>query len=387
MARKRIPHVALLIETSRSYTRGLLRGIRHYVSEHGPWSLFMEQRALESSPPPWLGNWQGDGILTRTWTQATADAIRRTKVPTVELRATKLRHRFPFVGVDNGALGRMVAEHLAERGFRNFACYDIDSEIFFEKRRDNFVATVQAMGFDCHVLHAPEGREKPRQWEAQQRRLVQWLIDLPKPGGIMACTDQLGYWVLDACLRAGVAVPEQAAVVGAENDESLCTMSSPPLSSVQFNAERIGYEAAAVLDRMMRGDSPPAGPIEIEPRGIVTRPSSDIVAIDDPVVAEAVTYIRDHADAALSVEDLLDVIPISRSALERRMRAALGRSPKAEILRAQLNRVKQLLCDTDLSLAAIADRCGFNHPQYMSHIFKKKLGQTPGQYRSMTRPG
>jgi LacI family transcriptional regulator len=379
--------VALLIETSRSYTRGLLRGIRHYISEHGPWSVFMEQRALESSPPPWLRSWKGDGILTRTGTQATADAIRRTGVPTVELRATKLRHRFPFVGVDNRALGRMVAEHLAERGFRNFACYDIDSEIFFEERRDNFVATVKAMGHACHVLHAAEGREKPRQWEAQQRRLVKWLIDLPKPVGIMACTDQLGFWLLDACLRAGVAVPEQAAVVGVENDESLCMMSTPALSSVQFNAERIGYEAAALLDRMMRGRTPAAEMIEIEPLGIVTRPSSDIVAIDDPVVAQAVMYIRDHADAALSVEDVLDVIPISRSALERRMQAAVGRSPKAEILRAQLSRVKQLLCDTDLSLAVIADRCGFKHPQYMSHIFKKKLGQTPGEYRAGVRPG
>lgn len=385
MHTRRIPHVALLIETSRSYTRQLMRGIRHYISEHGPWSVFMEQRALESSPPPWLRSWKGDGILTRTGTQATADAIRRTGVPAVELRATKLRHSFPFVGVDNRVLGRLVAEHLAERGFRHFACYDIDSELFFEERRDNFVATVRAMGFDCQVLHAADSREKPLQWEKQQRALVKWLTDLPKPVGIMACTDQLGFWLLDACLRAGVAVPEQAAVVGAENDESLCMMSTPPLSSVQFAAERIGYEAAALLDRMMHGQEAP-GQTVFEPLGIVTRPSSDIVAIEDSVVARAVQYIRDHADAALTVEDVLDVIPISRSALERRMTAALGRAPKAEILRAQLNRVKDLLRDTDLNLSAIAQACGFRHPQYMSHIFKKKLGQTPGAYRAATRP-
>lgn len=359
-----------------------MRGIKQYISEHGPWSVFMEQRALESSPPPWLKKWKGDGILTRTGTQATADAIRRTGVPAVELRATKLRHSFPFVGVDNRALGRRVAEHLLERGFRNFACYDIDSEVFFEQRRDNFVATLAERGFECHVQHAVDSREKPLQWETQQQRLVKWLIELPKPVGIMACTDQLGFWLLDACMRAGVAVPEQAAVVGAENDESLCMMSSPPLSSVQFNAERIGYEAAALLEGMMRGQAPPTAPLLFEPIGIVTRQSSDIVAIEDPVVAQAIRFIRDRAGQCIRVEHVLDEIPISRSALERRMQAAVGRSPKAEILRAQLNRVKQLLCDTDLSLAAIAERCGFKHPQYMSHIFKKKLGQTPGEYRS-----
>ncbi len=197
----------------------------------------------------------------------------------------------------------------------------------------------------------------------------------------MACTDQLGFWLLDACKRAGVAVPEEAAVVGAENDVSLCTMTSPPLSSVAFNAERIGYEAAALLGRMMAGKRPPHAPILIPPLGIVTRQSSDTVAIEDQQVAAAVRFIREHAHEGIAVPDVLRVVPLSRSTLERRMRAALQRSPKAEILRVRMERVRALLTTTDLSIESVARKTGFEHSQYLVAAFKKQFGQTPGQYR------
>jgi len=376
------PHVALLIETSRSYGRALLRGVRQYISERGPWSVYMELRALESKTPPWLKRWRGDGILTRTASQAMADAVRATGVPAVELRATKLEHDFPFVGVDNRALGRMVAEHLVERGFRHFGVYEIDIEDYFEERRENFVGTLRQSGFGCDVYHAPRRREKPAQWERQQDDLAAWLAELPKPVGLLACTDQLGFWLLDACHRAGVSVPEEAAVVGVENDESLCTMSSPPLSSVQFNGRRIGYEAAALLGRMMQGEPPPQEQTLIEPLGIVTRLSSDVVAIEDKDLAAALRFIRRHACGGITVEDVLRAVPMSRSALERRMRHVLGRTPKAEINRVKLNRVRQLLVETDLPLAAVARKAGFKHPQYMAEVFKQQFGQSPGAYRS-----
>ena len=382
---RRVRHVALLIETTRSYTRGLLRGVRRYMSERGPWSVYLEMRALESPPPAWLRGWRGDGILTRTGSQAMADAVRQTRVPAVELRATKLRHRLPFVGVDNGALGSMVAEHLLDRGFRQFAVYDLDTERFFEERRDNFVQTVQARGCECQVYHAPEHRERPSKWEAHQDALARWVRRLPKPVGIMACTDQLGFWLLDACRRAEVAVPEEAAVVGVENDQALCTMASPPLSSVRFNADRIGYEAAALLDKLMAGRRPPRRNLLVPPLGIVTRQSSDVVAIEDRQVAAAVRFIREHAARPITVEHVLETVRLSRSSLERRMRLSLGRSPKAEIARARLNFIRQLLIETDMPIEAIARRAGFKHPQYLGAMFRREAGQTPGQYRASSR--
>lgn len=375
------PHVALLIETSRSYGRALLRGVRQHISEHGPWSIYMELRALESRAPFWLKRWRGDGVLTRTASQVMADAVRATGAPAVELRATKLKHDLPFVGVDNQALGHMVAEHLLERGFRQFGVYEIDTEDYFEQRRENFVVTLHEAGYGCHVYHAPRKRERPAQWERQQDDLAGWLEGLPKPVGLLACTDQLGFWLLDACHRAGVSVPEEAAVVGVENDESLCTMSSPPLSSVQFNGRRIGYEAAALLGRMIQGEPAPRQQTLLKPLGIVTRQSSDVVAIEDKDLAAALRFIRRHACGDITVDDVLRAVPVSRSVLERRMRRVLGRTPKTEINRVRLNRVRQLLTETDLPLAAVARKAGFRHPQYMAAVFKQEFGQSPGAYR------
>jgi len=385
MARTRsMPHVALLIETSRSYGRGLLRGVKRYVDEHGPWSMYVELRHLDSRVPPWLKNWRGDGILTRTEFQATASLIRKLGLPAVELRATHLRQDLPFVGVDNSELGRMVAEHLIDRGFTRFAVYDIDTQAYFAQRRDSFVNHLHNLGHDVSVYHAAGQREKPREWEREQERLAAWVASLPKPIGVLACTDQLGFWLLDACRRAGVAVPEELAAVGAENDESLCLMSTPPLSSVAFNPQQVGYEAARLLNKLMRGGKPPRRPIEVPPVEVVTRQSSDIVAIADKDVAGAVRFIRENADRGITTEDVLDVVHVSRSTLERKMRSVLGRSPKAEITRVRLELVQRLLRDTDLTLQQIARRAGFAHPQHLATLFKRRLTMTPGQYRRQT---
>ena len=345
----------------------------------------MELRGLESRTPPWLKNWKGDGILTRTASQTMADAIAEVGVPTVELRATRLEHKFPFVGGDNHEVGQMVAQHLLDRGFRRFGVYGLGTEDYFELRRDKFIDTIRQAGLPCSVYHPPGKRESPAEWERQQEELRQWVTGLAKPVGLFACNDQLGFWLLDACRRAKVAVPEEVAVVGAENDESLCTMASPPLSSIHFNAPRIGYEAAALLHRMMSRGRKTEREILIKPLYIVTRQSSDVLAIEDEHLAHAVRFIRANAGRGINVADVLKEVPISRTALEQRMKQVLGRTPKAEILRVQLNHVKELLAATDLSLEAIAERSGFAHPQYMAELFHKKCGQTPGSYRSSCR--
>ena len=375
------PHVALLIETSRSYGRGLFRGIRRYLAEHGPWSVFMELRALDSAAPLWLRNWRGDGILTRTGTTAMADAVRRAGVPVVELRSPRLNPGAPWVGVDNRAMGKIVADHLMQRGFRHFGVCEIGTEIYFEERRVNFIETVRQAGWNCSAYHAKGQPEKPAQWEKHQDDLAAWVKQLPKPVGVMACTDQLGFVLLDACARAGVAVPEEVAVVGVENEESLCTMAMPTLSSVKFNAERIGYEAAGLLDRLMAGKEVPLEPILVEPLGVITRGSSDVVAIDDPEIAQAMRFIRERACDGIAVTDVLREVAISRSALERRMRAALGRSPNEEITRVRIERAKELLISTDQPLTTIAGRTGFRTPQYLVQVFRRQVGLTPGVFR------
>jgi LacI family transcriptional regulator len=374
-------HVALLIETSRSHGRAMIRGVRRYVAEHGPWSLYLELRSLDSPLPAWLRHWKGDGILTRTANPQMARIIRAAGVPTVELRATKLGHGLPFVGIDNSSLGRLVADHLINGGFRRFAVYSVASERYFEERRENFIARVEEAGHSWTEFAAP-ARERPADWERNQARLVSWVRSLEKPVGIFACTDQLGFWMLDACRRADVAVPEQVAVVGVENDETLCLSASPPLSSVEFDSQRLGYAAARMLDSLMSGEAAPDVPVLLPPAGLVVRQSSDIVAIDDPQLAAAVRFIREHATRGATTADVLRRVPVSRRVLDRQMHAVLGRSIADEIARVRFVKVKDLLAETDLPLAAIAERSGFAYPQSMAEAFKRRFGLTPGEFRA-----
>jgi LacI family transcriptional regulator len=379
--------VALLIETSRAYGRELLLGVRKYVTEHGPWSIFAEIRDLESKPPAWLRDWDGDGILTRTATQAMADAVKAVRVPTIELRATKLMHRFPFVGMNNQAVGNMCANYLTELGHQHFGVYELTTEQFFIERSQSFASKIHEHGFECHVFRQSANREKPQQWEKQQGLLVEWLKRLPKPIAIMACTDQLGFWLLDACSRAELLVPEQVAVLGVENDETLCSMSTPSLSSVQLGGERVGYEAAALLDRWMRGKKPPKSPILFPPVVVETRRSTDIVAVEDPLLAQALRLVRDKACDGLRVDNILEAVPLSRSSLERGFREVIGRSPNMELHRVKLHRASELLAMTDLTLDAIALKTSFAHKHYLASSFRKMYGMTPGEYRRTVRSG
>ena len=378
--RRRPPRVALLIETTRTYARELLAGVRRYIAAHGPWSCFLELRALESSPPPWLKHWDGDGILTRTFTQEMADVIAATRLPAVELRATFLTSNLPFVGMDNRLIGQMVADHFFDRGYRHYAVHSLHTERFFEERVQNFVATVAARGGSCALL--PETTsDRAADWEKGQDRLVAWLTALPKPVGVFAANDQLGVRVLDACQRAGIAVPEEVAVVGAENEETLCSFASPPLTSVRFDGETVGFNAAELLTHLMRGGARLRRETLFPPKGIVVRGSSDEFVIHDRLVSHAARLIRENATAGINVDDLCRKLNASRSTLDRRMKTALGRTPKEEILRVRFREVERLLRETDLTIDAIAAQTGFTHSHYLQAAFKTAHGRTPGAFR------
>jgi LacI family transcriptional regulator len=282
------------------------------------------------------------------------------------------RLRLPMILNDNVAVGRMAAQHLADRGFRRLAYYGVRGERWSELR----LRGVEAVAKARVPVHAPRGK-----WEASQERLKRWLLGLPRPLGLVAANDIHGLRALDACRRAGLAVPEQVAVVGADDDAELCELSDPPLSSVTFNPERVGYEAAALLDRLMAKRPAPRGPLRVPPLGVSTRQSTDILAIDDAHVAKAIHYIRRHAFEGITVEDVLEGVPLSRRALEHRFRRRLGRTPKEEIQRLRFDEAKNLLASTDLPLARISERLGFHQPAYLSAVFKKETGKTPARYR------
>jgi LacI family transcriptional regulator len=387
----RRPRVALLVESSRAYGRGILLGVARFVREHAPWSIFFQDLNLCDETPGWLKNWEGEGIITRLENADIVSVIQRLKVPAVHLRHIRPNAGMPCVLTDNVAASRLGFEHLKERGFRHFAFCGFNGADYSDERREGFVELVTKAGLRCHVYTEAQVSLKndTAKYEGSGlndgTQVMSWIQKLPKPAGVMACNDMRGQQVLDACRAIRVVVPEEVAVIGVDNDEVVCSLSDPPLSSVQPNTERIGYEAAVFLARMMAGERIASREVFIEPSGIVTRRSTEVLAIEDRHIAKAAWFIREHACAGIDVSDVLRAVPLSRSTLERRFAGVLGHSPKHEILRVRLNRAKQLLSESDFTLDEIAEKIGLAHTEYLGRIFKKKFGLTPARFRAASR--
>jgi len=376
--------VALLIETSNAYARGLLRGIVSYIREHRPWSLYLSEHTRGDRPPPWLAHWKGSGIIARIENSAIAAALRQVSVPVVDVSAARLIPSLPWFETDDGAIAHLAADHLLERGFKYFAYAGDDRFNWSNWRCEHFQNSIRAAGHECFIYHPTQGLALDDQEQVDD--LARWIKELPQPAGVMACYDFRGQQVLDASRRIGVAVPDEVAVIGVDNDDLLCELSEPPLSSVIPNTHRTGYEAAKLLDEMMAGRTVKGETHLIPPIGIATRQSTDVLAIDDRNVARAVHFIRQHACDGIKVKDVLRAVPHSRTLLESHFKKLLGRTPHEEILRVRLNRVKQLLVQTDLPLEQIAERAGFPHVEYLSVAFRREIGVPPSQFRARNRP-
>ncbi|HMO64066.1 MAG TPA: DNA-binding transcriptional regulator, partial [Verrucomicrobiota bacterium] len=372
--------VALIVETSNAYARELLHGVRAWMGGHGSWSVYLAEHGRGDAPPPWLEGWRGHGILARIETPAIARAVVASGLPVVDLSAARLVPDVPWFETDDRAIARVAAEHLRGRGFTHFG-YCGDARFNWSNwRGEAFVSRLAADGLACRVFAAGRARADGREhdWEADQAALARWLRGLPKPVAVFAGYDIRAVQVLEACRRLGAQIPDEIAVLGVDNDELLCSLADPPLSSVIPDVRRTGYEAAALLDRLMQGERvPPAGRLFAP-----ARQSTDVVAVDDRHVSAAARLIREHACEGLTVAELLKQVPLSRRVLEQRFRRLLGRSPHEHILQTRLERVKQLLVETELPLAQVAERTGFAHVEYLSVAFKKHAGVPPSDYRA-----
>ena len=291
-----IPHVALLIETSRAYGRGLLQGINGYLRDHGSWSIYFQPHGLETPPPRWLRHWHGDGILARIESRQMGETIRQTGLPALDLRYSVPGLGLAHVGLDNRAVVALAFRHLTDCGFEHFGFCGLPpgQNIWLDLRRSLFEEIVRASGSACHIFEGPP-RPRRASWEDEQEQIAAWVRALPKPIGLMTCNDDRGLQVLDACRRVNVLVPEHVAVIGVDNDEILCNLSNPKLSSVDVNTYQVGYAAAALLDRMMAGEPPPEEPVLMTPRVVVPRESTNVLATDDRELAEAIRLIRERA--------------------------------------------------------------------------------------------
>ena len=269
----------------------------------------------------------------------------------------------------------MALEHFRERGFEHFAFYAPPSHDYSSHRGDQFVAAVNAAGFDCQQYKPGyrQGRKLSR--EDQQQRVQRWVKQLPQPVAVLAVDARRGRQLAEICQMGNLTIPDDVAILAGDNDYFFCELSSPPLSSIRLATHRIGNEAAAMLARMMQGKPPPPEPLRIPSQDVLCRQSTDVMSIDDPTIVQALRFIQTHAYQGIVVEDVLREIPVSRRFLERQFYKVLGRLPGEEIRRLRMQRGRQLLLDSELSVEQIAGACGYSALPSLAPRSVSALGQ------------
>lgn len=259
------PKVALLVETSTGYGRQILEGVARFLRSRHRWALFVEQRGLRAAPPKWLTRQKWQGIISRVADRRLSRAFHRLNIPVVDLNDLYYDIGFPQILSDNVAIGRMGADHLRERGFRHFGFCGFSGERWSAERREGFTRALREKGFDVSVFESRWDGPKAPAWDHDLNDIRRWIRILPRPTAIMACNDVRGQQVLTACGDEGLHIPEAVAVLGVDNEDTFCSLCSPPLSSVEPDPERIGYEAAALLEKMMEGQKTEPVQIRIPP--------------------------------------------------------------------------------------------------------------------------
>jgi LacI family transcriptional regulator len=368
------PSVAVLVEMSSSHGRGLIRGVAEYAKRHTEWSLHLEEAGPLQVEPNWLKAWRGHGIIARIENPAIARAVLAKRVPVVNVSGRTSPPGVPHVDMDNHVACDLVVDYFVQRGYRNFA-FCGNPRFEWSAWRENLFS--RRLAAERTVLQKFQFRDEPR----GVAPLRSWLRSLPKPTALFACNDLCGRHVLEACEQIGLSVPQEIAVLGVDDDDILCTLCRPQLSSVVPDTEGIGYLAAKTLHALMRGEDLRDAPRLVRPLTVRTRESTDSATSSDWHVSQALRFIHGHATRDISVADVVAQVHTSRRFLEKQFRSIVGRSLHDEILRIRLESSQRLLTTTKMPLKEVAARSGFRRADYLSSVFREKLGLSPSEYR------
>jgi LacI family transcriptional regulator len=390
--------IGLVFTQGMEYGRRILLGIRAYVQTGKPWIFQLGMPSADLNPV--LAEWDPAGVIGYIFTPEHRDQVMALGRPIVNVSSQRLDIALPRVGIENRRVGELAATYFLDRGMHHFAFFGFVKSAYTAERREGYLATLRARGATCDEYQgaaaaatpppttstsragpAPAGKALRRELESDGR----WLRDLPRPCAVFAGDDQRAAYLTEAARVAGVRVPEDVAVLGVNDEELMTGLSNPPLSSIAIPLHRVGYEAAALLDRLLAGEPAPAAPVLLPPVGVVERRSTDVLGIRDEDVRSAVRFIREHVADGINVEDVLRQVPLSRRALEYRFREALDRTPLEEIQRARVARAKQLLAGTELGMRAVALRSGFANAERLAVVFHQEAGLTPTGYRRQFR--
>ena len=370
---KDVFHVAILVDTTTSWSRSLIAGILHYTRDHGPWHIHLEAQPRDDKlhlPK----NWKGDGVIARISTEKLGEQLDAIGAKIVNISSIQLKNdHWPRVITGADSEARMAFDALRSRGFRQFAYAGDTRLLYINDLCRAFENTVAAEGSRLHI--SPPEPEK----------LTQWLLELPKPVAVFCWGPSLGHQIIDSCMNAGIRVPHDIAVLGSDYDELLSEASYPPQAGIRMAADQIGITAASILDGMMRGKQPKKLNWILEPLGVVEKRSIDTLAVEDPRMANVMRFLHEHALEPISVPDVLKANPMARRSLERKFHLLYGCSIIEQIHRLRVNHARSLLSETDDPVTLIAEKCCFSSYNYLNRIFKQLTGLSPSQYRAQFR--
>jgi len=381
-----VHRIALLFNGSKIYDRGIITGIGNYLSStRVSWDLFLEEDFLCRLKG--IERWQGDGIIADFDDPLIGEALADIKLPVVAVGGSYQDARayptgIPYVATDNHALMRMAYEHLIEAGLSRFACFSLpqaQANRWAQERENAFRSLLQRDGLHVEVYRGL-GTSAPL-WDSAVEQQIAWLHSLPKPIGIIAVTDARARQLLQACLTAGIAVPEQVALIGIDNDPLTRTLTRVPLSSVIQGTETMGRTAAALLHQMLHGKPCAGTQILVPPDAINVQASSLHQPLGNPYVMQALLFIRQYACQGIKTAQVAAYVGVSRSSLESHFRKARGCSVHDEILRFKLAAAVKGLENQTLAIAEVATRCGFKSAQYLHTVFRREFGCTPREYQ------
>jgi LacI family transcriptional regulator len=377
----RLRNIALLIEVTSTHARGLIRGISHFAQSQNAWRLHLLEQLRPTDIRHWLDHVPCDGLIARVETQAIARILSDRGLPVVNVGGAAITAQWPRVDTDNAAVCGLAVNHLVERGYRHFGFCGMPQYEWSGWRRGFFAEELARHGLPCESFELPSLTAQRRLGQRERRALTQWISRQPKPLGVMACNDHCGRAVLEACVDAGVSVPDKVGVISVDNDDLICELCFPPLSSIEANRERIGYVAAEMLGHLLHAAEPKPHETLIKPTTLVCRKSTDATAVREPIVAESLRFIRAYASKEIGAEEVARHVNTSRRFLEKQFQTTLSRTIHTEIQRVRLETAQRLLGETDWKLETIAQHSGFRQAAYMSAVFQQKLGLRPGEYR------
>jgi LacI family transcriptional regulator len=380
-----MPRIILLTDFSEDYANRLLKGIVRYSKEHNPWVLcrmplsYRDVHKIEGVLK-WALKWKADGIIAQFYNSDNVSLFRRHGIAAI---AQDFRLRFdeiPNITGTHFAAGRMGADYFIKKGFRSFGFYGFKRIVWSEERCEGFRSEIEKHGLGDRFSEYRNIGEDQR-WYYESVSLCEWLMKLPKPCAIMACDDSRAYHIVEVCNLHGIRVPQDVAVLGVDNDEVVCALSNPPLSSIEQDVETGGYEAARLMERMIENPGGKFDDVVVNATRVVTRRSTDIYATDDNYISTALRFIHDNSERRLGVEDVVRQVPLARRLLETRFRQITGTSVYSYIMGARIERLAQRLLETDDPITDVALQMGFTDYKNISRQFRGIKGCTPSEWR------